>query len=361
MDKKHYDELKPYDRIKILNELFSSGEYSSFQDCIKVLDPVNEKIKEARANNEIAYGRIFRQDILAIRKTIKAHPIEIDQDMLITTGSTRNTLYKYKTKGFNIMPFIEPKTKITNAHYKIIGEILGLLRNEIPDMVFDQLEFTLLSHAEYYDCSSNQKKIDYGDNDRLRGKEWLPLIYKSINNSILSVTYKTFIGDSETYYLHPYLLKHYNNRWFLFGYRPDKDDKYWCVPVDRIEKIEKDCSKKIIRKPLRYNDYFDDIIGVTKGMVLEDGSIIKAENVSILMKVTDYITWKRINTKPIHKSQRIVSDYEGGVGTIEIRVIPNREFYNSVLSIGHGIKIIEPNFVSDMMEKIIKSYLSNYN
>ena len=34
--------------------------------------------------------------------------------------------------------------------------------------------------------------------------------------------------------IHPYYLKQYNNRWFLFGYNPEKRKSDWNLALDRI-------------------------------------------------------------------------------------------------------------------------------
>ena len=341
------------ERLRIIDELLSSGKPVSFQDCVDRMEPVFRRLDDKLYSSSMdsAYGDNFRQDIKTIREIIKTPANEIDPDMLITEGSKRYTKYRYKVPGFSVMPYLE--YQYTQADYKKLEKALKILGNNLPTDVFERIEFALLSRIEY-DYGRKEKSIDYGENYRLRGRDRLPFIYKCINKTVLTVTYKTYIDVSETYLLHPYLLKQYNNRWFLFGYRPDKEDKYWCVPLDRIEDIKAVDDLEIDSRPKDYNAYFDDIIGTTKGMLMEDGRIDRtAEKMPIKVKVTDLRTWKRIITKPIHKSQRIIDDFENGLGMFELTLIPNNEFYYRLISTGSGIKIVEPERVVRIMDLII--------
>lgn len=346
-----------FERLKIIDELLSSGRPISFQDCVDKMDPIFNRLDDNYYSSSMdsAYGSIFRQDIKTIREIIKTPANSIDPDMLITEGSKRYTKYRYKVPGFSIMPYLD--YQYTRADYQKLDKALKILENNLPSDVFERIEFALRSRIEY-DYGHKEKNIDYGENYRLRGRERLPLLYKCINKTVLSISYKTYDNLCETYILHPYLLKIYNNRWFLFGYRPDVDDNYWCVPLDRIENIELKKDIDVKARPEGYNNYFDNIIGVTKGKLLEDDSIIKAfTEDNIIIRISNLKTWKRIVTKPIHKSQHIIRDYENGYGEIEINVLPNPEFYYRLLSIGKGIKIITPTTVSNIMDSIIKSLL----
>ncbi len=353
---KDYGMNNKIERLKIIDDLLSKGESVPFQTFVQLLEKTFHRIENEDLPYSDPYGNLFRQDIKTIRDIIKVPANEIDPDMLITEGSKRYTKYRYKVPGFSVMPYLE--YQYTQADYKKLEKALKILGNNLPTDVFERIEFALLSRIEY-DYGRKEKSIDYGENYRLRGRDRLPFIYKCINKTVLTVTYKTYSDEKDNYLLHPYLLKQYNNRWFLFGYRPDKDDKYWCVPLDRIEDIKAVDELEIDSRPKDYNAYFDDIIGTTRGMLLEDGRIDRrAEKISITLEITDKETWKRIITKPIHYSQKS-TEYKDGCARIELELIPNREFYNSLITVGKGISIIKPEIVSNIMVAICGSLIGN--
>lgn len=302
-----------------------------------------------------AYGDNFRQDIRTIRKIINTPANNIDPEMLITEGQTRYTTYRYKDPNFSILPYLG--YQYTRADYNNLEKALKILENNLPSDVFENVEFALRSRIEY-DYGNKEKSIDYGENYSLKGRERLPFVYKCINKSVISVTYKTFDDEIETYELHPYLLKLYNNRWFLFGYRPENENCYWNVPLDRIESLSILSDVKILPRPRNYEQYFYDIIGVTKGRLIDCNNIeASEEKEKIVMKVSNIKTWKRLITKPIHKSQTIINEYQNGYGKMELFIVPNQEFYNSIFTVGIGVKIMKPVRVAQLFNEIIKAHL----
>ena len=340
-------------RLEILDAMLSSGKPVSFQDCVDKMEPIFKRLDDKLYSSSMdsAYGDNFRQDIRTIREIINTPANNIDPEMLITEGKTRYTTYRYKDPNFSILPYLV--YQYTRADYNNLEKALKILENNLPSDVFENVEFALRSRIEY-DYGNKEKSIDYGENYRLKGRERLPFIYKCINKTVLSITYKSFDDETDTYELHPYLLKLYNNRWFLFGYRPDEQNYYWCVPIDRIENV----SKKdilITPRPENYSSHFDDIIGVTKGSKMKDDNIDnRATAEMITIGVTDIKTWKRIITKPIHKSQQTIVNFKDGYGEIELNLIPNNEFFNSILTVGKGIMIKQPASVKDTIKHIIE-------
>ena len=93
------------------------------------------------------------------------------------------------------------------------------------------------------------------------------------------------------------------------------------------------------RKIVEAREYFADIIGVS---IKKHQEPIKIE-LRVAEKRMPYII-----TKPIHGSQRNRRQAEG---IIELALIPNREFYQRLLSFGGDIEILSPDFVREEMAK----------
>jgi hypothetical protein len=58
--------------------------------------------------------------------------------------------------------------------------------------------------------------------------------------------------------LHPYHLKQYNNRWFLFGRNEEKNSSTWNLAIDRIMDITESSEKYIPNTEIDWFEYFDD-------------------------------------------------------------------------------------------------------
>jgi len=75
---------------------------------------------------------------------------------------------------------------------------------------------------------------------------------------------RTFPFDKPefTFIFHPYHLKQYNNRWFVFGLNEKLGIAAWNLPLDRIVTI-RETSLDYILSEIDWDEYFYGIIGVT--------------------------------------------------------------------------------------------------
>src|SRR5690606_3891193 len=120
----------------------------------------------------------------------------------------------------------------------------------------------------------------------------------------------------EEFIFHPYFLKQYNKRWFLIGQRAEFDT-WTTLALDRIISFKKAYDQTFVAIKENHEEYFEDIIGVSKPM--------DAEVQKVRIKLSKAI-WPYIESKPIHPSQKVVQREEEFL-TIELEIIPNYEFY----------------------------------
>lgn len=80
--------------------------------------------------------------------------------------------------------------------------------------------------------------IGFEENPYYVGAHHLSDIFNSIvNRQVLRIDYMAFDGRVRNWTIHPYYLKEYNNRWFLFGLNEDKQT-ITNIPLDRITDIQ---------------------------------------------------------------------------------------------------------------------------
>jgi predicted DNA-binding transcriptional regulator YafY len=168
----------------------------------------------------------------------------------------------------------------------------------------------------------------------------------------LDVSYQDF-KSPEPYpvLFHPYYLKQYNGRWFVFGY-DEHTDQIRNLALDRIQEFVK--TTKAYRKTdiIWENEeegYFDDIIGVSKPY---EGEI---QNIELLFDI-DRAPY--VETKPIHPSQSS-SRVEKGL-IVKLKVIPNFELEQQILSFGESVKVISPQFLAEKIQSRLTSALAHY-
>lgn len=339
-------------RIEIMDRMFRKGVPVSFAEVAEAMNDVFKRCKSSAAYAGI-YGDIFRKDLKTIREVLDDPLNGIDSDMLQTKGGNKNRTYRYSDPSFSIMPFLTYYYKKTD--YKSLDEALTLLRDTLPDDVFHAVEFSLRSHIEY-EFGKGEKYIDYGENFSLRGRRWLPIIYESLNKEVLKICYKPYYDEKYSFKLCPYLLKQYNNRWFLFGRidrinrsfwkNPPKDieridPNYWIVPIDRIEDISVCEGEEMILRPKNYMDRFASIIGISQ-QECDSQTTLPGKSQIITMGVYEINLWGRLTTKPLHNTQTILKDFDKGYGQIQIEVVPNVEFYDELMGLGKNIVIESP-------------------
>lgn len=105
--------------------------------------------------------------------------------------------------------------------------------------------------------------------------------------------------------------------------------------------------------PVLTDDYYSDIIGVTKH------SGLPKENVLFIVENAhaNYIL-----TKPFHSSQRLVAKNPDGSMTFElVNIIINPELKRLLLGFGAGLKVISPKFLADDIRKTFKKAAKLYD
>lgn len=170
---------------------------------------------------------------------------------------------------------------------------------------------------------------------------------------VMRIAYKTYGGKEETFVISPYFLKEYNNRWFLFGYNHARKE-ITNAPIDRIEGVEPTDDNYVshteveeLRDLELFDDYFDNVIGVSR----DKGK--KEEVVKLRFSAKRY---PMVKTKPIHPNQRNRDDER----TVILHVIPNNELYQTILSFGKDVEVIEPLEVREEVRRIIREMAANY-
>jgi predicted DNA-binding transcriptional regulator YafY len=126
-------------------------------------------------------------------------------------------------------------------------------------------------------------------------------------------------------------LKQYNSRWFVLGHN-DHYDALSTLAIDRIQEISPTPSLYIPNTTFDFDDYFDDVIGVTIDLEKPVGIIH--------IKVASSL-WPYINSKPIHGSQKTKETTDSGT-IIELSLRVNYELISLLFSFMDRIEVIEP-------------------
>jgi predicted DNA-binding transcriptional regulator YafY len=107
--------------------------------------------------------------------------------------------------------------------------------------------------------------ISFDNNEDYQGKEHITAFFNAIlYKRVLKISYQNFKSEFPSDYIfHTYHLKQYNSRWFAFGFNPKTNYQIQNLALDRILTIE-EITDDYVGNQFDWDDYFSDIIGVTK-------------------------------------------------------------------------------------------------
>ena len=258
----------------------------------------------------------------------------------------KKTYYRY-SEDFSIenQPLNQAEIEQVKAAINVLGRIKGMPQFEWINELTPKLEQSfLLSKGE-------TEIISFDNNDYLRGIEYLgPLFHHILYKRPLCITYQSYKSDKPSkFVLHPYYLKQYNNRWFLLGDNT-AIEKLSVLALDRILEIQEEKIPWRPNEKYDFNEYFEDIIGVT----LPEGGVLERVVLEFNKEAAPYVL-----SKPIHGSQKSTC-LENGRAIITIEVIPNYELESLILSFGERVKILQPEGLQRQITGRIRAMHEQY-
>lgn len=254
--------------------------------------------------------------------------------------------YRYEEMSFSInnQPLNETEENQLKEALLTLSRFKGMPQFEWVDEITARLDSGLgLSKR-------NLPIIEFEQNEYLQGLKYITPLYNAVlYKKVLKISYKSFKQDStQMLIFHPYYLKQYKNRWFVFGLN-DELQQINNLALDRIISIE-DIKQNYIPNTINFTEYFEDVIGVT---VDKDAKPDK-----ILLKVNRDL-YPYIQTKPLHGSQTIkekTADYT----IVELELNPNYELESLILSFGEGVEVLSPEKFRKKIKTRVAATINNY-
>ena len=150
--------------------------------------------------------------------------------------------------------------------------------------------------------------------------------------------------------VHPYYLKEYNQRWFLFS-RSNEYQDITIFPLDRIKGLTKTSGVFVENDKVDFEHYFDDIIGVSSS---------KRDVPTLIVLRVCAEQFPYMLTKPIHHTQEICKLLQDGNAIVSIKVKLNFELIQQLLSFGERVIVLEPETLREEIKHRIENNLRNY-
>jgi predicted DNA-binding transcriptional regulator YafY len=330
-------------RYKILDSLLSNR--NRYYSISELLEKVNEALE--LDGMEPVSRRCIEKDL----NTLECAPYEAAIERVWYHGKK---CIRYAEEGFSIFT-----KKLTEEEENLLSEVLNTIGQFDGLDTFEWLD----SLKKRLDIKEHRRIIQFDSNPYFEGRNLIGSLFTAISNKqVLALKYHTFKDPQvKEVVVYPYLLKEYNNRWFLIV--GVEDGTILNFALDRIDDF----------KPMPHIDYiepdedlesrFDDIVGVTlfKDKPTED----------ILLWVNEE-GYQYVKTKPLHGSQRDVKGEEDkavrerypvlqGGRFFRLQCILNYELEQLLMSKMNQLVVLEPATLKDSLINRIKKMDSLYS
>lgn len=335
-------DFKKLIRYRTLDRCFATKErHYTIED---LFEAIKEAYKEYGFGQDLKI-RQLRYDI-TFMKSKEGWNIKLKEGL----RDGKKGIYQYEDPTFSILN--QPIHPMEQDYLRMAIFVLDRFKTQkglewVNEMV-PQIEQELMQ------VGKRKRAIQFSRNLYTKGLNHIESLFEAIVDKVpLEIHYQPFGREEIAMVFHPYLLKEYNNRWFLFGQNPEYPDSLTNLALDRINRIQELSRKKATYIPNKIDleDYFDDIIGVTRppGATLETIELRFSANRA-----------KYILTKPLHHSQKGKQFNEDGTLDIQLSLMNNRELRQMVLEFGSDVEVLEPlelrEWVIEEIEKLRMLY-----
>lgn len=340
MDKNQYERYKKIDRL-----------LRGTPDGLP-LDVLLERLNSSMSEENQIKRRQLQYDLEALKDLYDA-PINNKR------GARR---IKYEDASYSIVTY-EMKESLRSMEEQLESIQMN------PRLLWLQ-NLILMLQDSYFTNAMAMEAIDFGDNLEYKNSSRVHEFFSYIlNKQVIELDFYAGFGKPQKKVIHPYFVRQYNNRWFLFGWNEQAAQEKKPVsgilnlPLDRIDNIKpvsvlyKEVSLQEIKD--FKEDYFGDIVGVTRldtepsvHLVLRfdfNTGNVKKDNAAR----RDYFYLK---TKPFYPYITFSNDEfirENGYGEATMDIIPNKELEWMLLRYADTAKIIcKDDFRDKMLKRI---------
>ena len=323
-----------YIRYKVLNRCFRNR-YREFT-IDDLVDACNEALR--KADKQDVSKRTIQNDI----NTLEAdYGIMLDEKL----KRGRQRLYRYRDTSYSL-----PIIRMNDEERNKIQDAISVLEDFEGEPLYDWARTLLMQVGGGMFNEQSSSVVSFQSNPDLKGLNLFGKLLQAIlGKRTLKIIYTPFGKDSYSERVYPYHLKQFNDRWYLIaqavGY-----ETLGHYALDRIDSFE-EISLPYKEPEVDFSEYFDDVIGVT---VPE-----RYEPVDVILRVWNN-RFNYIKTKPLHLSQRIISE-EDGYTKISINVKINLELISLILSFGPDVEVIAPASLRAMIAKNISAMSDKYS
>jgi len=305
---------------------------------LDLIEHVSEKLAEEFDIEKGISKRQFDDDLRIMRKD----PPQGYGAPIIREGGV--IYYEDPDFSINDNPLNETDVEVLNEVLRLIKPFQSLPQLRELETIVGKVQGTISQ-------STGEQIIELEHNPNAKGLIHLERLYPLIKDGReIQVSYQPFNWNEPLIQiLHPYLIKEYNNRWFLLGWLPE-DKRFTVLGLDRIDSYHETGGQVNKTKKKEMLKLQKQIIGVS---AVEGKSPVEVK-VWINAAQVPYIV-----TKPLHSSQKLVAEQPDGC-IFSFQLVPNFELEQTLLMYGERVKVLEPSELQEKIQKRLKEAIALY-
>jgi predicted DNA-binding transcriptional regulator YafY len=304
------------ERLYILDEIL--GGIRKY-DLRNLLEKVNEKLLLS------GFSTISEKTLFNDLKFLKE-----DKEAPINKPTKVNPFYYY-TEKFSIKNLLLEEEEVDSL--KQASEILKRLSPYLIGSEIDEI-ISKLEQRVHTNVPSRDQIIQFETHTQSAGANWIQNLFSAIKDKCsLRLSYKPFHKtEAREFIFHPYLLKQYRNRWFLFG-RENENPYILNLALDRIQSIKNSSATFVENNLFQPDEHFKHLVGV---------SMPRESKIHDIIIKVDATSVPYLMSKPIHNLQETIKTYKNGDIQIKLPVYINYELISTILSYGTALEVIKP-------------------
>ncbi len=189
-------------------------------------------------------------------------------------------------------------------------------------------------------------------NRQLKGLHFLAQLYELISRQVpITVHYHSFRSERENlFYLSPYLLCEFNNRWFLVAY--SKRRGVMTLALDRMVSVERDEEGEYVENTFfEPEEYLGSMIGITRSL--------QSKTVHVVLRF-DADQTPYVMTKPMHQSQQVLKRTDDGGMLVSLDVVHNLELEGKILAFGSHVEVLKPRLLRHRIAQHLLTASAHY-
>lgn len=272
-------------------------------------------------NAPIVYSKLEKGYVYS-EKGFSIAELNLEDDEWEALNFAAQLLYQYK----EVPVFANFKSAIERINTRFS---LGFTHNE--PIVHQKVQF--------------EKPID------TKGFEWINLIYEAIQHKyVIHFSYQNiYKKETKQYQLIPYLLKEHRNRWYVIGWRNDRN-KYVTFGLDRLFDLSVIEEQQKLRVDFDPSNFFQYATGI-----METAAEPELVALTVFHPISELVT-----LEPLHDSQKITHKDDTHI-QLNITVLVNEELIAKILSMGANCLVHQPTslqkLIRDRIDMMQKHYL----